>query len=129
MVIHFSKKYCYLIFGWMALLLGLFGIVLPILPTTPFILLSAYFFSSSSLTMHNWLLQQKRFGPIISDWQSHGVIKPKIKFIAIITLFGLYSYTQFYTDIPQWIKICIFLMNLSVAFFIYTRASSSHGHD
>lgn len=57
--------------GITALLLGLIGIVLPLLPTTPFILLAATCFARGSQRFHDWLLGQRIAGPIIREWQTH----------------------------------------------------------
>lgn len=78
------KRILYLTLGWVSLILGVIGIVLPLLPTTPFILLSAWCFSQSSKRFHNWLKQHKYFGPIIENWQSDKGIPKKSRNRAII---------------------------------------------
>ena len=78
------KRLLILSIGWISLILGVIGIVLPLLPTTPFILLSAWCFSQSSKRFHLWLKQHKFFGPIIEDWQSDKGIPKKSRNRAII---------------------------------------------
>lgn len=78
------KRLLLLSIGWISLILGVIGIVLPLLPTTPFILLSAWCFSQSSKRFHLWLKQHKFFGPIIEDWQSDKGIPKKSRNRAII---------------------------------------------
>ncbi len=61
------------------MLLGLIGVLLPVLPTTPFVLLAAFAFSNGSPRMRNWLVSHAVFGPLIADWEAHGAIARPIK--------------------------------------------------
>ncbi|MBI5382497.1 MAG: YbaN family protein [Opitutae bacterium] len=72
--------------GLVAVVAGVVGIFVPLLPTTPFLLLAAYCFSRSSPRLHGWLLAHPRLGPPIRDWQSHGVIRPRAKALALILI-------------------------------------------
>jgi uncharacterized protein len=72
--------------GWLSLCLGILGIFLPLLPTTCFILLSAWCFSRSSDYFYNWLLNQKYFGPIIRHWQNDRAIPLHIRNRALAML-------------------------------------------
>lgn len=65
--------------GWLSLLLGIIGIFLPLLPTTPFLLLSSACFMRASPRISNWLLAHPHFGPIIDNWQKNRAIDRKIK--------------------------------------------------
>lgn len=65
--------------GSLALLLGLLGIFLPVLPTTPFVLLAAACFARSSERLHRHLLAQRHLGPIIQEWEAHRAMPPGVK--------------------------------------------------
>lgn len=78
----FSRGWWF-IAGICALLLGTVGAFLPILPTTPLIILAAFCFSKSSPRLQAWLENTKLFGPIIADWRQTGAIAPKYKFMAV----------------------------------------------
>jgi len=62
--------------------LGLVGITLPLLPTTPFMILAAFCFARGSDRLHRWLMGHPRFGQAIHDWKRHGAIAPKAKLLA-----------------------------------------------
>ena len=68
--------------AWAALALGTIGIVLPGLPTVPFVLLSAYAAARGSARLHAWLLAHRRFGPMIRDWQAEGAVSRRAKWLA-----------------------------------------------
>ncbi|MCD9457793.1 YbaN family protein [Marinibactrum halimedae] len=65
-----TKRFLLLTGGWVALVLGVAGIFLPLLPTTPFILLASWCFARSSERFHHWLSQHRIFGPIITRWEA-----------------------------------------------------------
>ena len=69
--------------GLLFLLLGGIGVVLPLLPTTPFILLAAACFARSSPRMHRWLLESELFGPMLMDWEQNRCISYKVKWLSI----------------------------------------------
>jgi len=64
-------------------LLGVLGMVLPVLPTTPFLLLTSYFLVRSSPQLNTKLLQSRFFGPILTDWQTHRGVRKDIKLKAV----------------------------------------------
>lgn len=72
----------WLTLGGLALLLGALGVFLPVLPTTPFVILAAFAFGKSSPRLHNWLISNRLFGPMIVEWETHGAIPRKVKAFA-----------------------------------------------
>ncbi len=72
--------------GFLSLSLGLLGIFLPVLPTTPFLLLSAACFAKSSQKFYDWLLNNKWLGNYIKDYKSGLGVSRKVKIIVISTL-------------------------------------------
>ena len=77
--------------AWLALAmlfigLGSLGVVLPLLPTTPFLLLAAMCASRSSPALHAWLYSHPRFGPLLRDWRDHRAIRPRAKVTALVVI-------------------------------------------
>ena len=76
--------------GMIALGCGLAGVVLPLVPTVPFLLLAAFFFARSSERMHAWLLSHRTFGPMIEDWTRSGAIRPTAKRLATLSIAAVF---------------------------------------
>lgn len=74
-----TLNYCLTSLGWLCVALGVVGIFLPLLPTTPFILLAAWCFAKSSPRFHNWLLSHPTLGPIVHTWQNGEGIPRKFR--------------------------------------------------
>ena len=76
--------------GWICLALAAIGAVLPLLPTTPLVILAAFFFAKGSPRIHNWLINHRTFGPAIRDWEDTGAIAPKYKGFAVAMMAGAF---------------------------------------
>jgi uncharacterized membrane protein YbaN (DUF454 family) len=72
----------YISIGCTFLGIAAIGAVLPILPTTPFLLLASFFFVRSSPRLNDWLLRSPLFGPFLRDWRDHRGVRPRVKLIA-----------------------------------------------
>lgn len=107
------KRITYLCAGHLSLIIGMIGVVLPLLPTTPFVLLSAFFYSRSSITLHQKLLSNKLFGHLIREWENHGVIPFKAKCLSTLMMIVMISYPMMYSPMNTSLKFavisCIFL--------------------
>lgn len=118
-----SLRLIFLAAAWISLGLGVLGIFLPILPTTPFAILSGYLFSKSSPKLHQWLLQRPILGELIIQWEKHGVIKIKAKVMSTALIIPLFSYTIFFVDVVWPIKLIVSLIGVAVLSFIWSRPS------
>ncbi|THH37325.1 DUF454 domain-containing protein [Aliishimia ponticola] len=77
--------------GLLALGTGIIGIVLPVLPTTPLVLLAAFCFGKGSPRLRAWIIDHAHFGPMIHDWQERGAIPPRAKRAAVVAMLGAFG--------------------------------------
>lgn len=104
--------------------LGVVGIFLPVMPTVPFVIAAAYFFSKGSEKWHRWLLTHPRFGHYICDWQDHGIIRKKSKVLSSILILGSISSLMYFLP-ENWMKLLSLALFAAVLAFIWTRPSES----
>lgn len=115
-------RWVYLAVGCMGTALGAAGAILPVLPTTPFLLIAAWGFGRSSPVLHRWLLAHPRFGGTLRGWHEHGAIAPWIKAIALA---GLASsiFAVFAVTAHPWLRVLHLLVVTATAIFILRRPS------
>jgi hypothetical protein len=78
------KRFFLLSLGWLCVGLAFIGIFVPGIPTTPFLIVALWAFAKSSQRFHTWLLNHKRFGLILKNWESHKVVPKKAKILMVI---------------------------------------------
>ncbi len=106
--------------GLVSVAAGVVGIVLPLLPTTPFLLLAAYCFARGSQRLHNWLVHHPRLGPPIRDWQRHGAISRRAKQLAMLAI-GAVFLASYLFGAPTRVIIIQLVVLSAVSLFILTR--------
>ncbi|MEZ5812352.1 MAG: DUF454 family protein [Rhizobiaceae bacterium] len=106
--------------GLAATAFAIAGVFLPLLPTTPFLLLAAFAFARSSPRLHGWLVTHRHFGPMIENWRMHGAIarRAKIAAIAFMAAAVLLSWLTGFSATVIVIQVAIMAC---VAAFILTR--------
>ena len=111
-------RYLLLVFGSVSLALGVIGIVVPLLPTTPFLLLTAACYARSSDRFYRWLLGNRWFGSYIADWRAGRGIPRRAKIAAIASLvLGLGSSIVFF--VPRWpLKLAVGCVGVLVGIHI-----------
>ncbi len=90
------KRVIYLVIGTLALFLGALGIFLPVLPTTPFVILAATCYLRSSKRMHAWILQSRLFGETIENFQAGRGLKRDTKIRALVLMWATISISAFF---------------------------------
>ncbi|MFZ3083978.1 MAG: YbaN family protein [Rhodoferax ferrireducens] len=80
------QRWIWLVCGAIFLAIGVIGIVLPVLPTTPFVLLAAYCISRGSQRYEQWLLTHHRFGPMVRDWRANRAVPLRAKQFALVMM-------------------------------------------
>lgn len=113
----------WVILGLLSVGLGVIGIVVPLLPTVPFVLLAAFCFARSSERLHNWLLTHPRFGPVIEDWNRNGAISPRVKLISSASLLLVFGISLAMNLRPAILIIQAVTLGC-VAVFIWTRPNA-----
>ena len=121
-------RYLYFLLGWTCFALGAIGVVLPGLPTTPFMLLALWAFSKSSQRFHHWLYNHRLFGPPLQRWRSHRVIPGSAKLLAIATMAASLSYLVLFSEVSRWLVAATALVMLSAAIFILGKPSRVPEH-
>lgn len=116
-------KPIYLVLGFTSLLLGLLGIFLPLLPTTPFALLSLYCFDRSSPRLRQWVLTIPWIGPLVLEWQRTKSIPLRAKIISFLLIFicALWSFLRLWGTDSAWALWIAYPVMLLVLLFIWTR--------
>lgn len=109
--------------GGISVGLGAAGVVLPLVPTTPFMLLAAYCFARSSPRLERWLTGHPRFGPAIMDWRAHRAISQRGKVLAVVAI-GLTFALSVVLRLPVGVLAVQAVVLSAVSLFILTRPSA-----
>ncbi len=107
-----------LVAGFTALALGLAGIVLPLLPTTPFVLLAAACFAKSSVGIHDYLLSHRLVGPVIREWRTHRAMPASAKRAAYILMLLSFGFSILIME-SLWHRLFLAGLGLVLTFFLW----------
>lgn len=113
-----AMKYIYLSIGFLSLALGVAGIFLPVLPTTPFLLLSAALFFRSSPRAYQWLLNHKLLGPYIRDFRESRAIPLRAKILALSLLWLTSLHCIFLMFDALWLKAMMLAVAVGVTLYL-----------
>lgn len=106
--------------GAVSVALGVIGVFLPLLPTTPFLILAAWCFLKSSPKAHEWLYRQPKIGVALRDWDERGAIALPTQILAVSMIF--ISLIFMWLKIPKlWLKSGLTVVMVGVSIFILTR--------
>ncbi len=105
--------------GVACVLLGLVGILLPLLPTTPLLLLAAACFARSSRRFHEWLLANRTFGPLILEWEKHRSIPRRTKLTAIALMSTTLAVSIVFFVEPRWLQALLAAFGVGLALWLY----------
>ncbi|RKQ40942.1 DUF454 family protein [Enterobacter sp. R1(2018)] len=107
-----------IIIGWLAVVLATFGVVLPLLPTTPFLLLAAWCFARSSPRFHHWLLYRSWFGGYLRHWQKHRALPPGTKPKAMVFIVVTFAVSLYLVNI-LWVRLFLLTMMCALLIFMW----------
>ena len=119
---NFVKRRTFLILGYLFAILGLIGAVLPVMPTVPFAIIAAFFFSKSSPRLHQKVLNLPHIGQHVRDWDENGVVSTKAKILSTIGVILFLSSSMYFAP-KLYLKIILAIIGVSFEVFILTRPS------
>lgn len=123
MLAHKSMRAIWIMCGILSLGTGIVGIFLPVLPTTPFVILAAFCFSRGSERLHVWLRNHPRFGKSVRDWEDQGVIPVRAKALATIMVIIGVGYPIVFVNVAIPVKIFVGLLGSGGLAFVLSRPS------
>ncbi len=104
--------------GFICVGLGTAGVVLPLLPTTPFILLAAFFFARSSPRFDAWLLRHRWFGSLVRDWRAGRGLSVRAKVISLVAIAITFTITIVFAIHTTWLRVLLVVIAFSVSTFL-----------
>lgn len=119
-----AKAYVYLAVGWLFVVIGGIGVLLPVIPTTPFLLISVWAFSKSSPRLMHWLYSHRYYGPYLIAWNKYHVIPLQAKFLAVLLMGTSWVWYTFYLAESWVIPAIIAAIEIAVLSYILTRPSA-----
>ncbi|MGP4952098.1 YbaN family protein [Psychrobacter sp. T6-1] len=115
-----AMRWTFLTLGWVFFVLGIIGIVLPVMPTAPFILLAAGCWARSSRRFHFWLINHKYFGKFVRDWERNHAVPRYTKWLGTIMM--ALSTTMLFFNLPEdmvWVAWVVAAMCTGVAIYLF----------
>lgn len=103
------KRVLLIILGWICVMLATLGVVLPLLPTTPFLLLAGWCFARSSPRFHHWLLHRSWFGSYLRHWQQHRALPKGAKPKAVALILVTFAVSIYFVPL-LWVRILLLCM-------------------
>ncbi len=117
-------RWLWWLLAYASLALGVIGVVVPGLPTVPFVLLSAFAAARGSQRLHARLLADRRFGPMIRDWQAQGAVSRRAKGLAT-TMMSACAVVMFLTAPKLWMAATGTAIMVVVAMWLWLRPEPS----
>lgn len=106
------------ILGSVSLALGIMGIFLPVLPTTPFLLLSAALYMRSSQRLYEWLMSHKHLGPYIKNFREHKALPLRVKIVSVTMVWATLLYCAFVVAKEWWMSVMFIAIATGVTIHI-----------
>lgn len=111
----------YFMAGWLMLVLGFIGALLPLMPTTIFLILAAWCFARSSPRLEAWLLAHPYFGPTLSAWREHGAISRRAKLLACCGMMLGFVLFWLGAQPTAWLAALVGAALLACAWYVVSR--------
>jgi hypothetical protein len=123
------RRFVFQVLGCVFVGLAVLGIVLPVLPTTPFVLLAAVCFARGSERAYQWLLDNRVFGPLIREWRRSRSLPLRVKVRSIALLLLMIGGTIVFFVDALWMRILLALIAAGVTTFLVRIPTTPEDHD
>lgn len=107
--------------GVLMLTLGVIGAFLPVMPTTIFLILAAWFFGRSSPRLEAWMLDHPRFGPALRQWREQGAVPERAKVMAVFGIMSGYVLFWFASRPSPGIAVMVAVFMAGAAVYVVSR--------
>ncbi|MGD8244806.1 MAG: YbaN family protein [Anaerolineae bacterium] len=104
--------------GLVALGVGLLGVFIPLLPTTPFLLLAAGCWMRGSQRLHSWLLHNRWFGDYVRNYVEHRAVRPRARVVTLVLLWGVIGATAWLAVASWWARALLGVVALGVTWHL-----------
>ena len=111
-------KILYTVLGSLSLALGILGIFLPVLPTTPFLLLSAAMYVRGSHGLYDWLMNHRHLGPYIKNFREHKALPLRVKVVSVSMVWATLLYCAFFVAKEWWMSVMFIAIAIGVTVHI-----------
>ena len=111
-------KYLFAFLGTVSLVLGIMGIFLPVLPTTPFLLLSAAMYMRSSQRLYEWLMSHKHLGAYIRNFREHKALPLRVKTVSVTMVWITLLYCAIFVAEEWWMRAMFITIAIGVTIHI-----------
>lgn len=112
------------IIGILAIVLGVIGIFLPLLPTTPFLLLAAACFARSSKRMHDWLMGHRLFGKFLRSYEEGRGIPARAKVVALVMMWSSLAFAVWRYE-NMWLRVLLLAVGIGVSIYLWRLPTCS----
>lgn len=113
------RKILFIILGIVSAFLGIIGIFLPLLPTTPFLLLASFLFLNSSKKLHQYLNNNKYIGEYIRDYEEVRGVKKSMKIKALVLIWISILFSSYMIQV-MWVSILLIVVAISVSGYLFS---------
>lgn len=125
MVMNPLLRMVYLGFGWLMVAMGAIGVVLPGLPTTPFLIVAVWCFSRSSERFERYLLEHRTFGPVLTAWREKGAIPKRAKILSVVMMSASFPLFLLTAHPSPLLAIVVAAFMLSGAIYVLSRPTAA----
>jgi len=114
-----QRRFLLIVAGSASVALGVIGIFVPILPTTPFLLLAAACYARSSQRLYHWILNQRIIGRYIQNYREGKGVPVSVKLTTLMLLWIAIGYSVFFVVHILWLRLLLLAIAVSVSIHIY----------